>query len=110
MLLPDETDVLIVGAAYEAARRPVALQVITMTDRLTRAANARNPLLRTVRNLAFTLVGRILPAKRRLAMDLSELSTVPGRHITAHTTLAASGRRSTAGATRTSTSTAVSPT
>jgi 2-polyprenyl-6-methoxyphenol hydroxylase-like FAD-dependent oxidoreductase len=80
--------------AYQAARRPVAVQVITMTDRLTRAANARNPLLRTVRNLAFTLVGHTPPATRRLAMDLSELSTVPGHHVTAQTTPAASGRRS----------------
>jgi 2-polyprenyl-6-methoxyphenol hydroxylase-like FAD-dependent oxidoreductase len=63
--------------AYEAARRPVAVQVIKMTDRLTRAANARGPLPRTARNLAFTIAGHIPPVTHRLAMNLSELSTVP---------------------------------
>jgi 2-polyprenyl-6-methoxyphenol hydroxylase-like FAD-dependent oxidoreductase len=63
--------------AYEAARRPVAVQVIKTTDWLTRAANARSPLLRTARNLAFTIAGHIPPVTRRLAMNLSELSTVP---------------------------------
>ena len=64
--------------AYEATRRPVASQVIIMTDRLTRAANTRNPLLRPMRNLAFTLAGHIPAVTRRLAMNLSELRTAPG--------------------------------
>jgi 2-polyprenyl-6-methoxyphenol hydroxylase-like FAD-dependent oxidoreductase len=63
--------------AYEAARRPVAVQVIKMTDRLTRAANARGPLLRTARTVAFTIAGHIPPVTRRLAMNLSELDTAP---------------------------------
>jgi hypothetical protein len=59
--------------SYEATRRAVARSTITMTDRLTRAANARNPLLRAARNTAFTLAGHLEPVKRNLAMNLSEL-------------------------------------
>jgi 2-polyprenyl-6-methoxyphenol hydroxylase-like FAD-dependent oxidoreductase len=58
---------------YEATRRPVAQSTITMTDRLTRAANARSPLLRAARNTAFTLAGHLEPVKRNLAMNLTEL-------------------------------------
>jgi 2-polyprenyl-6-methoxyphenol hydroxylase-like FAD-dependent oxidoreductase len=65
--------------AYEASRRPVATAVVTMTDRLTRAATARNPLARTVRNTALSLAGRLAPVRRALAMNLSELSTDPNR-------------------------------
>jgi 2-polyprenyl-6-methoxyphenol hydroxylase-like FAD-dependent oxidoreductase len=68
--------------AYDATRRPVAAQVIAMTDRLTRAANTRNPFLRPVRNMAFSLAGHIRPVTRRLAMNLSELGTVPRDHTT----------------------------
>jgi 2-polyprenyl-6-methoxyphenol hydroxylase-like FAD-dependent oxidoreductase len=64
---------------YEASRRPVAAAVVTMTDRLTRAATARNPLARTVRNTALGLAGRLAPVRHALAMNLSELSTDPDR-------------------------------
>jgi 2-polyprenyl-6-methoxyphenol hydroxylase-like FAD-dependent oxidoreductase len=64
---------------YEASRRPVAAAVVTMTDRLTRAATARNPLARTVRNTVLRLAGRLAPVRRALAMNLSELSTDPNR-------------------------------
>jgi 2-polyprenyl-6-methoxyphenol hydroxylase-like FAD-dependent oxidoreductase len=65
--------------AYEAVRRPVAMHVIATTDRLTRAANARRPLLRIGRNVAFTIAGHVPAVTRRLAMDLSELATVGRR-------------------------------
>ena len=64
--------------AYEAQRRPVAKAVIAMSDRLTRAATARNPVARRVRNTAISLVGRSTAVQRKLAMNLSELS-VDGR-------------------------------
>jgi 2-polyprenyl-6-methoxyphenol hydroxylase-like FAD-dependent oxidoreductase len=60
---------------YEAARRPVAARVVTMTDRMTRAATVRNPVARAVRNTALTVVGRRGAVRRSLAMRLSELST-----------------------------------
>ncbi|WP_307872632.1 FAD-dependent monooxygenase [Paractinoplanes ovalisporus] len=62
--------------AYETARRPVAAQVVATTDRLTRAATVRNPVLRAARNTALSVVGRSPRVQRRLAMNLAEL-TVP---------------------------------
>jgi 2-polyprenyl-6-methoxyphenol hydroxylase-like FAD-dependent oxidoreductase len=58
---------------YQAVRRPVALGVIAMTDRLTRATTVSSPLLQAVRNTAFSLAGQLKPVQRRLAMTLSEL-------------------------------------
>ncbi|MGW0391924.1 FAD-dependent oxidoreductase [Streptomyces sp. NPDC003042] len=49
--------------AYEARRRPVALRVVALTDRMTRLATTRNPALRAVRNTALPLLARI-PALR----------------------------------------------
>jgi 2-polyprenyl-6-methoxyphenol hydroxylase-like FAD-dependent oxidoreductase len=74
---------------YEAIRRPVAKGVIAMTNRLTRAATAGNPLVRTIRNTALRLAGRLTPVQHALAMNLSELSTDPTR-----TAAPASGRGS----------------
>jgi 2-polyprenyl-6-methoxyphenol hydroxylase-like FAD-dependent oxidoreductase len=59
--------------AYEAARRPVALQVVSFTDRMTRMATVRNPVGRVVRNLALTGLGRVPAFRHRLAMRLAEL-------------------------------------
>jgi 2-polyprenyl-6-methoxyphenol hydroxylase-like FAD-dependent oxidoreductase len=60
---------------YEAARRPVAAGVLTMTDRMTRVATLRAPAARLVRNAALLAAGRSGAARRGLAMNLSELST-----------------------------------
>ena len=46
-----------------------------MTDRLTRAATARNPLARLIRNTILSLAGRSTTVQRKLAMNLSELAT-----------------------------------
>jgi 2-polyprenyl-6-methoxyphenol hydroxylase-like FAD-dependent oxidoreductase len=61
--------------SYEAQRRPVAAGVVAMTHRLTRAATARNPLARRLRNTVLSLAGRSATVQRKLAMNLSELST-----------------------------------
>jgi 2-polyprenyl-6-methoxyphenol hydroxylase-like FAD-dependent oxidoreductase len=61
--------------AYQAQRRPVAAAVITTTDRLTRTATARNPFARLIRNTVLSLAGRSTTVQRKLAMNLSELST-----------------------------------
>lgn len=63
---------------YELTRRPIAVDVVATTHRITRAATARNPLARAVRNTALGVVGRIRPIREKLAMNLSELSTDPG--------------------------------
>ena len=59
---------------YEADRRPVAVGVVAMTDKLTRAATVRHPLTRLLRNVAMRTAGRLRPVRHALAMNLSELS------------------------------------
>jgi 2-polyprenyl-6-methoxyphenol hydroxylase-like FAD-dependent oxidoreductase len=57
---------------YSAARRPIAQQVIEMTDRLTRLATLPRAI-RAVRNGAGGLAGRVPSVRRALAMRLSGL-------------------------------------
>jgi 2-polyprenyl-6-methoxyphenol hydroxylase-like FAD-dependent oxidoreductase len=57
---------------YSAARRPIAQQVVEMTDRLTRLATLPRAA-RPIRNTAISLVGRIPSVQRTLAMRLSGL-------------------------------------
>ncbi|MBT2482641.1 NAD(P)/FAD-dependent oxidoreductase [Streptomyces sp. ISL-94] len=58
---------------YEARRRPVALRVVALTDRMTRVATTRNRALRTVRNTLLPLLARIPALRTRLARELAEL-------------------------------------
>jgi 2-polyprenyl-6-methoxyphenol hydroxylase-like FAD-dependent oxidoreductase len=81
--------------AYERQRRPVAAAVVTMTDRLTRAATARNPLARLIRNTVMSLAGRSATVQRKLAMNLSELSTDGPRTHPAVTLAAAAAPKRT---------------
>ncbi|MGW1775014.1 FAD-dependent oxidoreductase [Streptomyces sp. NPDC002104] len=60
--------------AYEATRRPVALRVIALTDRMTRVAATRNPAVRAVRNTLLPLLARVPALNRRLATELAELN------------------------------------
>ena len=57
---------------YSAARRPIAQQVVEMTDRLTRLATLPRAA-RRIRNTAISSVGRIPRVQRALAMRLSGL-------------------------------------
>ena len=57
---------------YGAARRPIAQQVVALTDRLTRLATLPRAV-RPLRNTVLGLVGRIPPATRALASRLSGL-------------------------------------
>jgi 2-polyprenyl-6-methoxyphenol hydroxylase-like FAD-dependent oxidoreductase len=57
---------------YAAARRPIARQVITLTDRLTRMATLPRAL-RPIRNTAMGVAGRIPAVRRALAWRLSGL-------------------------------------
>jgi 2-polyprenyl-6-methoxyphenol hydroxylase-like FAD-dependent oxidoreductase len=57
---------------YSAARRPIAQQVVEMTDRLTRLATLPRAA-RPIRNVAISAVGRIPAVQRALAMRLSGL-------------------------------------
>ena len=62
---------------YEAARRPVAARVVTMTNGMTRAATTASPLARFARNTALQGLGRLPLFRRALALSLSELATRP---------------------------------
>jgi 2-polyprenyl-6-methoxyphenol hydroxylase-like FAD-dependent oxidoreductase len=57
---------------YSAARRPIAHQVVEMTDRLTRLATLPRAA-RPVRNTAIGLAGRVPAVQRALAWRLSGL-------------------------------------
>jgi hypothetical protein len=59
--------------SYERERRPVARGVVSTTDRLTRLATVRSPLLRRLRNALIPIAGRAGRLPRRLAKNLSEL-------------------------------------
>jgi 2-polyprenyl-6-methoxyphenol hydroxylase-like FAD-dependent oxidoreductase len=57
---------------YSATRRPIAQQVVALTDRLTKLATLPRAL-RPVRNVALAIIGRIPPITRALASRLSGL-------------------------------------
>lgn len=59
---------------YEKARRPVALEVVAFTDRMTRVATLRPRPARIVRNAVLRTVTRIPAVRRTLAYRLSELA------------------------------------
>ena len=59
---------------YEAVRRPVAEDVVAMTDRMTRVATANGAAVRAVRDTVLAVAGRSATVRRRLAMRLSELT------------------------------------
>ena len=57
---------------YSAARRPIARSVVSITDRMTRLATLPR-VVRPLRNVVFSIVGRIPKANRALAWRLSGL-------------------------------------
>lgn len=59
---------------YEARRRPIAEGVVRLTDRATRMATLHHPVPRAARNTALAIAGRVPALRRRLLMQLSELS------------------------------------
>ncbi|WP_040773447.1 FAD-dependent monooxygenase [Nocardia pneumoniae] len=59
---------------YEATRRPVALGVVSFTDRMTKMATLRPRPARAVRNLTLATLTRIPAVRRRLAFRLAELA------------------------------------
>lgn len=65
--------------AYTTERRPIALQIVALADRLTRLATVR-PALRGLRNLVLRMLSRTPAFRRRLASTLSGLVYRPKRH------------------------------
>ncbi|MFC9432840.1 FAD-dependent monooxygenase [Nocardia sp. NPDC057030] len=60
---------------YETTRRPIALDVVAFTDRMTRMATLRPRPARTLRNLALTTLTGIPTLRTALARRLAELPT-----------------------------------
>ena len=58
---------------YERKRRPVALRVVALTDRMTRGATVRGRRARAARNAALRLAGSVPAFRRWLATELAEL-------------------------------------
>jgi 2-polyprenyl-6-methoxyphenol hydroxylase-like FAD-dependent oxidoreductase len=58
---------------YQARRRPIAVGVVSFTDRLTRMATLRRRPARLIRNAIVSLVLRVPATRRRLAYQLAEL-------------------------------------
>ncbi|GAB2653778.1 FAD-dependent oxidoreductase [Nocardia goodfellowii] len=60
---------------YETTRRPVALEVVAFTDRMTRMATLRPRPARLLRNTVLSLATRIPAVRTRLAFRIAELQT-----------------------------------
>ena len=58
---------------YEQRRRPMALQVVRLTDRATTMATLHGRPARAARNAAMTLAGRVPAVRYRVARQLAEL-------------------------------------
>lgn len=59
---------------YPRLRRPAAIQVLGLADRLTQMAVMRSPLMRALRNLALRIVNRIPFIRRNIEMNLAGLA------------------------------------
>ncbi|TCK01275.1 FAD-dependent oxidoreductase [Nocardia alba] len=59
--------------SYETVRRPIALDVVAFTDRMTRMATVQSGVVRAARNTAARLLGRVPAVRDKLAYQLSEL-------------------------------------
>jgi 2-polyprenyl-6-methoxyphenol hydroxylase-like FAD-dependent oxidoreductase len=64
---------------YEAERRPVAAEVVAFTHRMTRVATTRHLPQKKARNVLLRGLGQLPPARRAIAMNLSELAADPRR-------------------------------
>lgn len=65
--------------AYERARQRAARDVVALTDRITRVALVRSPVVRAVRDAALRLLTRIGPVRRAVARAVSGLDRSPLR-------------------------------
>ncbi|GGN84251.1 FAD-dependent monooxygenase [Nocardia rhizosphaerihabitans] len=59
---------------YETVRRPIALDVVAFTDRMTRMATLQSAPARTARNTALRLLTGIPAVRSKLAYQLAELA------------------------------------
>ncbi|MEU7630780.1 FAD-dependent monooxygenase [Nocardia sp. NPDC049220] len=71
-VLTGEPDTLL--DTYETIRRPIALSVVSFTDRMTTMATVRPRPARMLRNLMLSTLARIPAFRYRLAFQLAELA------------------------------------
>ncbi|MGO4614177.1 FAD-dependent monooxygenase [Nocardia sp. 2YAB30] len=71
-VLAGEPDTLL--DTYETTRRPIALGVVSFTDRMTKMATVRPRPARMLRNLMLSTLARIPAFRYRLAFQLAELA------------------------------------
>ncbi|MCF3642355.1 FAD-dependent monooxygenase [Rhizobium sp. TRM95111] len=73
-------DVLLRGAPvtrldeYERLRRPAAVEVLSLAERLTRIATVHNPVVKRLRNAALRVATSIPLVRRRMLMSVSGLA------------------------------------
>jgi 2-polyprenyl-6-methoxyphenol hydroxylase-like FAD-dependent oxidoreductase len=63
---------------YQQRRRPVAEQVVRLTDRATQLATLQGRVPRAGRNLAMAVASRIPAVQRRIAIQIAELPNTRG--------------------------------
>jgi 2-polyprenyl-6-methoxyphenol hydroxylase-like FAD-dependent oxidoreductase len=61
-------------ASYNIEREPVARGVLNLTDRITRMATVRNPVIQTVRNILLPVVSGVDFFEEKIADRLAELA------------------------------------
>jgi 2-polyprenyl-6-methoxyphenol hydroxylase-like FAD-dependent oxidoreductase len=63
---------------YETERRPIAEQVVALTDRMTRMGTMTSPAGQFVRNMVLRAVDRLPAARARIAAQMAELGPTTG--------------------------------
>lgn len=58
---------------YEHRRRPIAASTVRLTNIMTSASVAENPLAMKLRDLAMNAIGHLPPARKQMALHMAEL-------------------------------------
>ena len=58
---------------YEHRRRPIAASTVRLTNIMTSASVAENPLAMKLRDLAMNVIGHLPPARKQMALHMAEL-------------------------------------
>ena len=73
LVIRDRAPVQLLGS-YHVEREPVARGVLNLTDRITRMATIRNPIVQTARNILLPIVSGIDFLEEKIADRLAELT------------------------------------
>ena len=58
---------------YEHRRRPIAASTVLLTNLMTTASVAENPVAMKIRDLAMNAIGHLPPARKQMALHMAEL-------------------------------------